>query len=171
MPHVQGGLGAQGGAPDTEVEPQAEAGGTGVNGGCRCTCQPEPLQAQEARENLFPVAPPSPRLSPCRSPHFMAPEQLNSKTEPASDIWSAGIMAYQLLSGAVPFDDVKNPKSPSLSLVWCAFGGEGGEEGVEGDAEGWRCWGVDEGRGAHPLLDLNRADTDTDSGTDAALLS
>ncbi|KAG2441940.1 hypothetical protein HXX76_003545 [Chlamydomonas incerta] len=50
----------------------------------------------------------------------MAPEQLSGKTEPASDIWSAGIMAYQLLSGGVPFDDVKNPKSPALSLVWRA---------------------------------------------------
>jgi calcium-dependent protein kinase len=48
----------------------------------------------------------------------MAPEQLSGKTEPASDIWSAGVMAYQLLSGMVPFDDPKNPRAPALSLVW-----------------------------------------------------
>ncbi|GIL43935.1 hypothetical protein Vafri_1520 [Volvox africanus] len=55
------------------------------------------------------------------TPHFMAPEQLSGRTEPASDIWSAGIMAYQLLCGFVPFDDHKNPRAPSLSLVWRAI--------------------------------------------------
>ncbi|KAG2495634.1 hypothetical protein HYH03_006234 [Edaphochlamys debaryana] len=55
------------------------------------------------------------------TPHFMAPEQLSGRTEPASDIWSAGIMAYQLLCGSVPFDDAKNPKAPALSLVWRAI--------------------------------------------------
>jgi serine/threonine protein kinase len=29
----------------------------------------------------------------------MAPETLSSQTFPASDVWAAGIMAYQLLSG------------------------------------------------------------------------
>ncbi len=48
----------------------------------------------------------------------MAPEQLSGKTEPASDIWAAGVMAHQLLSGNMPFEDWKNPKAPSLSLVW-----------------------------------------------------
>lgn len=49
---------------------------------------------------------------------FMAPEVLSSEVVPASDIWSAGVMAYQLLSGYLPFDDHKNKKSPSLSLIW-----------------------------------------------------
>ncbi|EFJ43532.1 hypothetical protein VOLCADRAFT_65831, partial [Volvox carteri f. nagariensis] len=51
------------------------------------------------------------------TPHFMAPEQLSGKTEPASDIWSAGVMAYQLLCGFVPFDDWKNTRSPSLRAI------------------------------------------------------
>jgi serine/threonine protein kinase/Ca2+-binding EF-hand superfamily protein len=52
------------------------------------------------------------------TPWFMAPEVLNSQTLPASDVWSAGVMAYQLLSGYLPFDDVRNPHSPALSLIW-----------------------------------------------------
>ena len=48
----------------------------------------------------------------------MAPEVLNSQTFPASDIWSAGVMAYQLLSGYLPFDDVRNPNAPALSIIW-----------------------------------------------------
>jgi serine/threonine protein kinase len=31
----------------------------------------------------------------------MAPETLSSQTYPASDVWAAGVMAYQLLSGAL----------------------------------------------------------------------
>ncbi len=27
-------------------------------------------------------------------------------------------MAYQLLSGALPFNDWKNPRNPALSMVW-----------------------------------------------------
>ena len=53
------------------------------------------------------------------TPWFMAPEVISeSETYPASDIWSAGVMCYQLLSGKLPFDDTKNRQQPSLSLVW-----------------------------------------------------
>ena len=48
----------------------------------------------------------------------MAPEVLSSKQLPASDIWSAGVMAYQLLSGYLPFNDHRNPDSPALSVIW-----------------------------------------------------
>ncbi len=45
----------------------------------------------------------------------MAPETLSSQTYPASDVWAAGVMAYQLLSGYLPFDDARNPNAPALS--------------------------------------------------------
>lgn len=48
----------------------------------------------------------------------MAPEVLSSEVLPASDIWSAGIMAYQLLTGQFPFDDRQNPFKPSVAKIW-----------------------------------------------------
>ena len=47
----------------------------------------------------------------------MAPEVLGSSVVPASDIWAAGVMVYQLLCGSLPFDD---PKS-SLPKIWKAI--------------------------------------------------
>ena len=52
------------------------------------------------------------------TPWFMAPEVLSSQVVPASDVWSAGVMAYQLLSGFLPFDDKKCRNAPALSAVW-----------------------------------------------------
>ena len=48
----------------------------------------------------------------------MAPEVLRSEVFPASDVWAAGVMAHQLLTGRFPFDDRTNPFAPSLSKVW-----------------------------------------------------
>lgn len=48
----------------------------------------------------------------------MAPEVLSSQVVPASDVWSAGVMAHQLLTGRLPFDDHRNPFAPSISAVW-----------------------------------------------------
>ena len=50
----------------------------------------------------------------------MAPEVLSSQVGPASDVWSAGVMAFQLLTGRFPFDDRKNPLRPSVTKIWCA---------------------------------------------------
>jgi serine/threonine protein kinase len=50
---------------------------------------------------------------------YMAPEVLGSEVYPVSDVWSAGVMVYQLLSGYLPFDDKKNRNHASLSLIWC----------------------------------------------------
>lgn len=52
------------------------------------------------------------------TPWFMAPEVLSSQVLPASDVWSAGVMAFQLLTGRFPFDDRTNPHNPALSQIW-----------------------------------------------------
>lgn len=60
-----------------------------------------------------------PAMGACvRLPRFMAPEVMSSETYPSSDLWAAGVMAYQLLSGTLPFDDRRKPHSPALSVVW-----------------------------------------------------
>lgn len=52
------------------------------------------------------------------TPWYMAPETLQSEVYPESDVWAAGIMAYQLLTGKFPYNDKSNPYNPSLSKVW-----------------------------------------------------
>ena len=54
------------------------------------------------------------------TPWFLAPENLDSEFYPASDLWSAGVMAFQLLSGFMPFDDRRSRGSPALSQVSCS---------------------------------------------------
>lgn len=48
----------------------------------------------------------------------MAPESLSSQVLPASDVWSAGVMAFQLLTGHLPFDDKRNPAAPAVGAIW-----------------------------------------------------
>jgi len=38
------------------------------------------------------------------SPHYVAPEILNGECNIKSDIWSAGVIMYSLLSGQMPFN-------------------------------------------------------------------
>ena len=52
------------------------------------------------------------------TPWFMAPELLSSKAGPSIDVFAAGVMCYQLLTGTMPFNDWKNSKTPALSAVW-----------------------------------------------------
>lgn len=52
---------------------------------------------------------------------YMAPEVLSSQVGPASDVWSVGVMAHQLLTGRFPFDDKRNPLRPSVTKIWCVL--------------------------------------------------
>lgn len=52
------------------------------------------------------------------TPHFMAPEVLNHSYDTKSDIWSLGVMTYELISGTYPFNDPNNKYNPSLTLLW-----------------------------------------------------
>ena len=71
---------------------------------------------------LFDPGDPKPRedLGLEGTPWFMAPEVLSSKVGPEADVWAAGVMAYQLLTGRFPFDDKSGYGSggPELSRVW-----------------------------------------------------
>lgn len=60
--------------------------------------------------------------------HFEAPEALSGRPGPEADIWAVGVMAYQLLSGKMPFDDKRNPASPSATQVWKAILSKSPEE-------------------------------------------
>lgn len=63
-------------------------------------------------------APPREDLGLEGTPWYMAPEVLASKVGPEADVWAAGVMAFQLLSGRFPFDDRSCPASPSLAKIW-----------------------------------------------------
>ncbi|GLC44056.1 hypothetical protein PLESTB_000223900 [Pleodorina starrii] len=52
------------------------------------------------------------------TPWYMAPETLRGEWSPGSDMWAAGVMAYQLLSGRFPFDDKKNSFAPAITAIW-----------------------------------------------------
>lgn len=46
------------------------------------------------------------------TPVYMAPENLRFQYHPTSDIWSLGVVTYQLLCGVTPFD------APYISQIW-----------------------------------------------------
>lgn len=49
---------------------------------------------------------------------FMAPENLSNVFHKTSDIWSLGVMTYQLLSGHMPFNDFEQQFNPRVNHVW-----------------------------------------------------
>lgn len=52
------------------------------------------------------------------TPWFMSPEGLSHKFHSKSDIWSVGVLAYQLLSGKMPFNDKANPYNPNMIVLF-----------------------------------------------------
>jgi calcium-dependent protein kinase len=52
------------------------------------------------------------------TPWFMAPENLRHDYHTSSDVWSLGVMTFQLLTGRMPFNDTANPHNPSINRIW-----------------------------------------------------
>lgn len=52
------------------------------------------------------------------TPWFMAPEQLRSEATDKSDVWAVGVLACQLLTGTMPFNDKVKPHNPSVAAIW-----------------------------------------------------
>src|SRR5438105_8838233 len=48
--------------------------------------------------------------------HYVAPEQEHGKAEPASDIYSMGVVAYQIFTGLLPFQAVVRSRAAELPL-------------------------------------------------------
>ena len=48
-------------------------------------------------------------LETCGSPHFISPEALYGKYGKETDVWSMGVVIYQILTGKLPFDDDSIP--------------------------------------------------------------
>lgn len=48
---------------------------------------------------------------------YMAPETFAGNTCQKSDVWSAGVMAAELLTGRLPFDDHANRRAPAVRAV------------------------------------------------------
>src|SRR2546426_686238 len=46
--------------------------------------------------------------------HYVAPEQEHGKAEPASDIYSMGVVAYQMLTGLLPFQAIVRSHAATL---------------------------------------------------------
>lgn len=44
----------------------------------------------------------------CGSPYYMAPELIDGNFDPKSDVWSVGIILYQMLTGKYPFEKEDN---------------------------------------------------------------
>jgi serine/threonine-protein kinase len=55
------------------------------------------------------------------SPHYISPEQARNSANavPQSDLYSLGVIAYELLAGAVPFDD-PNPTTLAMQHIMAA---------------------------------------------------
>jgi calcium-dependent protein kinase len=60
---------------------------------------------------------PVPDSTPMGTLWYMAPETFSGQTTQKSDLWSAGVMAVELLTGSLPFDDHANRRAPAVREV------------------------------------------------------
>lgn len=67
------------------------------------------------------------------SPLYISPEVIKRAYGPQTDVWSAGVLFYQLLSGCHPF------QRDSLTAVLKAVTGDGSDEAVDLDGPLWSC--------------------------------
>jgi len=51
------------------------------------------------------------------TPWYFSPENLTYMYHPNSDIWSVGIMTYNMLYGMFPFDDHTNAHRPNMAVI------------------------------------------------------
>jgi calcium-dependent protein kinase len=90
------------------------------------------------------------------TPWYMAPEALASRVGPPADVWAAGVMAAQLLTGRFPFDDKRSPGAPSLSRVWRSILNDKldtagkGWDGISDDAKDFVAWLLNRDPAARP---------------------
>ena len=57
----------------------------------------------------------------CGTPSYMAPEVINRSYGAEADVWSCGVVAYQLLTGRLPFIDVVNPRPNAKEVRLCMY--------------------------------------------------
>lgn len=72
------------------------------------------------------------------TPWFMAPENLGHRYYFQSDVWSVGVLAAQLLSGKMPFNDRNNPIIPSIPAIWYSIMNDDISKKVQNIEEGPR---------------------------------
>jgi calcium-dependent protein kinase len=93
------------------------------------------------------------------TPWYQAPEVLASRVGPEADVWAAGVMAAQLLTGRFPFDDRRSPSHPQLSRVWRSILNDKFEttgkawDGVSDEAKDFCAWLLDREPGRRPTAE------------------
>ncbi|MBW2457372.1 MAG: serine/threonine protein kinase [Deltaproteobacteria bacterium] len=81
------------------------------------------LQQHDLHPSQLPTAPPLAQLTATGAivgtPHYMSPEQLlaTHEADPRTDIWALGVVAYQALTGRLPF---AGDTMPALSMAICS---------------------------------------------------